>query len=574
MKLKLLWAAMLSTALVGCGGEDGKDGSNGTNGVDGTNASAQTIALTQAGRTASQGYDASAAEILDYDKSQQRIMVVNADNGKVDVFNATTLSALNAPAASIDLAQMLVDNALVSATSEVGAANSLSISGNLMAVAVEANPKTNNGWVMFINLSDLSFAQAVSVGALPDMVTFTPDGRFVLTANEGEPSSDYTTDPEGSVSIITVADYSVSTLGFTDYNSGGSKNADLPTGKMVLDGYNASVAQSLEPEYVAVNDDSTKAYAMMQENNAYAIIDLASKSIEKIVGLGFKDYNLPGNELDASNKDGVNLKNWPAKGIYMPDSIDTFTYNGQTYLITANEGDSREDWLNEVTDQASCETSGYYFSGGKCRDELQLKDLSDSDMTITGTALDGLDSDTTLGRLKFSYFTTKVMNAGTAIDKLYAYGARSFSIWEADTGTQVFDSGSDFERLTALRYGDDFNNNNDENEGDTRSDDKGPEPEALTIGTIGTHTYAFIGLERMGGIMVYDISNPFAPSYVQYINNRDLTVSPSAGSDAGDLGPEGMKFVAAADSPSGKPLLLVASEVSGTTTAYEINITN
>lgn len=576
MKLKLLIGLLLSASLVGCGG-DGKDGTNGT---DGTNASAQVIGLKQAGRTTSQGFDVSAAEILDFDKTNKRIMVVNANSGKVDVFNATTLSSLNAPASSLNLAQMLVDNKIVSATSEVGAANSLSVHGDLMTVAVEANPKTNTGWAVFIKLSDLSFSKAVTVGALPDMLTFTKDGSTVLVANEGEPSTDYSIDPEGSISIIKVSDFSVTTLGFTDFNTGGSKNSSLPTSKMILDGYSAtnsgnkaSVAQSLEPEYIAFNADNTKAYVALQENNAYAVIDLSKKSIEKIIGLGFKDYSIPGNELDASNKDGVNIRNWAAMGMYMPDSIATFTYEDKTYLLTANEGDSREDWLNEITDQTKCESAGYYFKS-KCRDELQLKDLSDSDLTITGTPLAGLDTDTTLGRLKFSYFTTKVKNGGTSTKKLYAFGGRSFSIWDAETGEQIFDSGSRFERLTALKYGENFNNNNKKNSGDSRSDDKGPEPEALTTGQINGHTYAFIGLERMGGIMVYEISNPYAPSYVQYISNRDLTVTPSASTDAGDLGPEGFKFVSASDSPSGKPLLLVASEVSGTTTAYEINVTN
>jgi len=159
-------------------------------------------------------------------------------------------------------------------------------------------------------------------------------------------------------------------------------------------------------------------------------------------------------------------------------------------------------------------------------------------------------------------------------EKLYAYGGRSFAIWNAATGELVFDSGSAIERLTAQKYGLDFNNNHDETKGDSRSDDKGPEPEGLVLGVINGHTYAFIGLERMGGILVYDISNPYAPRYVQYTNNRDLSLdSAVVGAAAGDLGPEGFAFVDAAHSPSGKPLVLVGNEVSGTTAIYEVDVT-
>ncbi|KUJ75884.1 hypothetical protein AVO42_11460 [Thiomicrospira sp. XS5] len=577
----------VSLFLTGCGG----DGHDGSDGVDGKDASSQVVGLERVGRTASQGFDVSAAEIVDYDKQHNRIFVVNADSGRVDVFSDLT-SAQPALYGSLDLAQMLVDNAIVSATSEVGAANSISVYGDYAAVAVEANTKTDNGWVIFLNTSDLSYARAVQVGALPDMVTFAPDGSKVLVANEGEPNSDYSVDPDGSVSVVSMSDYSVINIGFTDFNVGGSRNGELPTDKMVLDGFSATtsdnkatVAQSFEPEYISVAADNSKAYVTLQESNAVAVINLNDSSVDKIIGLGFKDHSIPGNELDASQKDGVHIQNWPVMGMYMPDSITSMTYNGKTYLLTANEGDDRQDWLENVTDQAACEAAGYYFdSSDNCVDAFSAKDYYDSDnvtldSNMTSSDNGGFGDDDELRRLKFSYHTSVVQNGGTDFEKLYAYGARSFTIWDAETGEQVFDSGSDFERLTALRYGDDFNNDNAENSGDDRSDNKGPEPEAITVGQVNGHTYAFIGLERMGGIMVYDVSNPYAPQYVQYINDRDLSIDPDDNSgstysvDAGDLGPEGFKFVSASDSGSGKPYLIVGNEVSGTTAIYEVKLT-
>ncbi|MDY0164102.1 choice-of-anchor I family protein [Desulfobotulus sp.] len=580
----------------GTPGTEGPQGSDGAKGQDGRDGAGQVLAMERIGRTQSQGFNVSAAEIVAFDTVHKRIFSVNARTGRVDVFNAETLTDTAIPLlVSLDLGEMLVNAGKVAGKNLVGAANSIAIHGDLAAVAVEASPKTNPGWVVFFHTGNMGYLEAVSVGAQPDMVAFTPDGSQVLSANEGEPDAGYQVDPEGSVSIIRVADYSVTTIGFEDFNEGGPRHGELPLKKMVLDGYSAtnpgnraSVAQSLEPEYIAFNEDGSRAYVALQENNAIAVLNLTNNRVEKIWGLGFKDHSIPGNELDAGDEDGgVRIKNWPVKGIYMPDSIATMTFNGKTYLLTANEGDSREDFLTGISDQTSCEASGYYFRSGECLDEVRVKHLVSRGGLTLGAGLAGLDTDANLGRLKASYHTTRILNGNSRtngtdktkpIETVYAYGGRSFSIWDAETGEQIFDSGNQFEVLTALRYGEKFNNNHSENKGDSRSDDKGPEPEAITVATIKGHTYAFIGLERMGGIMVYDVSNPYAPSFVHYINNRDLDVEPAGDatsytSDAGDLGPEGFHFVDEASSPSGSPLLIVGNEVSGTVGIYEIRTT-
>ena len=442
---------------------------------------------------------------------------------------------------------------------------------------MEASPKTDAGWVVFLNVSTLAYVNAVQVGALPDMLTFTPDGSRVVVACEGEPN-DYTVDPEGSVDIIRVSDFSLHRAGFTDFNTGGARAAELPAevrifGQIVDAGgvpvRSSTVAEDLEPEYVAVSKDSATAYVTLQENNAIAVVDLATATVSKIFALGFKDYRLPGNELDASDKDGaVNIRNWPVYGMYQPDSISVYRVNGIDYLVTANEGDSRADWGIAQTGGATD------FAGDPLNvnmEEFRIKDLPLDPAIFPDAAT--LQTNAQLGRLRV---TSKLgFNGATGFfEKLYAYGGRSFAIWNAATGELVFDSGSFFERLTAQKYGINFNNNHEENAPDGRSDDKGPEPEGLVLGVINGHTYAFIGLERMGGIFVYDVSNPYAPIYVQYLNNRDLTKDPAVdGAAAGDLGPEGMIFVDAAHSPNGKPLVMVGNEVSGTTAIYQVDVT-
>jgi YVTN family beta-propeller protein len=285
-----------------------------------------------------------------------------------------------------------------------------------------------------------------------------------------------------------------------------------------------------------VSADGKTAYVTLQENNALAIVDVATAKVTSIKPLGYKDHSLAGNGLDASDKDNaVNIKTWPVLGMYLPDAIASYSVAGQTYLITANEGDARADW------------PGY-------NEEERVKDLTLS------PALEAFKSDAQLGRLNV---TTSLGAVNGVYEKLYAYGTRSFSIWNAQ-GQQVFDSGDQLEQLTKDLPQAKFNASHSDNKQDDRSDNKGPEPEGVIVAQFGQKHYAFIGLERMGGVMVYDVSQPTRPVYETYINTRSGAT--------GDLGPEGMHFVAADKSPNGKPLLVVGNEVSGTTAIYQINL--
>jgi hypothetical protein len=182
-----------------------------------------------------------------------------------------------------------------------------------------------------------------------------------------------------------------------------------------------------------------------------------------------------------------------------------------------------------------------------------------------------LQADAAIGRLNATTFNGDIDDDG-AFEELYVLGGRSFSIWAAD-GTQTYDSGSEFERITAQRYPNNFNASNDENDPEGRSDNKGPEPEGVVLGEIAGRTFAFIGLERIGGIMVYDVTNPQSARFVQYVNSRDFSKDPETElALVGDLGPEGLAFISAEDSPNGAPLLVVGSEVSGTTTIYQVDV--
>ena len=594
---KLLAVATIgfTAALAGCS-DDGDDGAQGPAGPQGPSGPAgddaveTTLSLSLMGRYSTGLFDESAAEIVDFDPATQQAFVVNANSGQVDVLDA---SSPHTPtlAMSLDVAaDVAASVAAIGSADDLGAANSVAIHGDLVAIAIEAAPKQANGYIAFYG-TDGHFINAVAAGALPDMVTFTPDGTRVVAANEGEPNGDYSVDPEGSVTVVDVsggaASATATQVSFSAFNNGGL------TGPVRISPKAASVAQDLEPEYIAVAGDSATAYVLLQENNAVATLDLTTNTVTAVSALGFKNYAIPGNELDASNRDGgVNIRNWPVYGVYMPDGADAFDFNGTTYVVTANEGDGRE-YLTDADDEADCTAQGGFdFDDGDCLhylDEIRIKDVTD-----TGASFDGdlytragadFEDDENLGRLKIianlglagacpSLATTGQPASGCEYEALYSYGARSFSIWNMDSGQPVFDSGSDFEVITANRLGDSFNASNDDNEGDDRSDDKGPEPEAIEVAVIDDKRYAFIGLERVGGIMVYNISNPESAEFVQYINPRDFTLTDPEDDLAlvGDLGPESITFVSDEDSPTGKAMLIVGNEVSGTTAFFDIDV--
>jgi hypothetical protein len=500
---------------------------------------AQDISLTPLGSYRDGAYNEGAAEIVAHDPQTQRLFVVNGAKRTVDILDARNPMNITR-----------VGNLAIPETAGV-AANSVSVRNGIVAVAVEANPKTSPGSVAFFTTQG-AFVKSLRVGALPDMVTFTPDGRYVITADEGEPADDYSVDPEGSVSIIDIS------KGIEATTQADVKTADfkaftrenLPAGIRIFGPANKPlvVAENLEPEYVAVTPDSKKAYVTIQEANAIAVVDITTAKVEKLVALGTKGHWLERNTLDVSDRDGaIALRTWTIWGMYQPDTIAGYTAaDGKFYLITANEGDSR-DWTgySEVARAATLRLDPRFYPDAAGL--LQASELGRLNVT-TATGDDDGDGD---------------------IDRIHVFGARSFSIWDADV-RQVYDSGNELEAAHEADFFLSFNTSHTNNTRDDRSDDKGPEPEAVTIGTVRGRTYAFIGNERQSNIVVYDVTDPLRSRYVGQWWNRDFNAATNTVA-AGDLGPEGMVFVEAANSPNGRPLLIVANEISGTTTIWQVN---
>ncbi len=473
------------------------------------------------------------AEIVAHDPVSQRLFIANSLGAKIDIIN------FDNPATPSLITSIPV--------SPYGNINSLTVKNGIVAAAIENAVPEAAGKVVFFDTNGVFISQ-VNVGAMPDMITFNHAGTKVLTANEGQPNNAYTIDPEGSVSIVdisggvaAVTQANVTTASFGPFNG---QVAALKAAGVRIFGPGATVAQDMEPEYITISDDDQTAWVTCQENNAIATVNIATATITDIKPLGTKDHMLSNNALDANDQGGViQIANWPVKGLYMPDAVASFTTGGQTYLITANEGDSRE-------------YSGY----------SEIKRLSDASYQLDPVAFPYPEViKANLGRLNITTASGDTDNDGD-FDEIHAYGGRSVSIWNATTGALVWDSGDDMELMLSQHpvFSAIFNASNANNTLKNRSDDKGPEPEGVTVATINNKTYAFIALERMGGCMVYDITNPAAPVFTDYKNTRTIA------SYGGDQGAEGIIYIKAEDAPNGVPIVILANEVSSTLSIFQV----
>ncbi|WP_292008308.1 choice-of-anchor I family protein [Chryseobacterium sp.] len=428
-----------------------------------------------------------------------------------------------------------------------GGITSIAVKNGIIVVSSPNADPQQNGSVVFFDING-NFLKQLNVGALPDMITFTPDGTKVLTANEGEPNDAYTIDPEGSVSIIDISggisnltQNNVTTLNFNNFDS--QESALMVTGLRKVKS-TSTLSQDLEPEYITVSSDNQKAWVTLQENNAIAEINLVTKTITDIWGLGKKDMSQPGNGFDASdNNNEILIANWPVKTYYTPDAVQNYKVGNTHYIVTANEGDEKD--LSGFSERTTVGANGYNLDPTLFPHSSVLKESYN------------------LGRFRVTSVNGDTDN-DSQFEEINALGARSFSIFNADTKQIVYDSGDQFERYIAAHHADLFNADNESNTPKSRSRAKGPEPEGVALATISGQTFAFITLERTGGVMVYNITDPNNVTFTDYKNPR------STSAYGGDNGPEGIIYIAPENTTTGKGYIIVANEISGTLSMYEV----
>jgi 2',3'-cyclic-nucleotide 2'-phosphodiesterase (5'-nucleotidase family) len=483
------------------------------------------------------------AEIVSFDPTVDRLYIANSIGRKLDIINFSNPSSPQ----------------LISSISMVpyGNINSVTTNNGLVALAIENIDPQANGSVVFLNANG-EFIKQVAVGAMPDMITFNKTFTKILTANEGEPNITNTVDPEGSVSIIDLSpgianltDANVTNIGFTTYNS---QRASLVSQGIRVFSSSLTVAQDLEPEYITISDDNTKAFVGIQEANALLTIDLTNNSIISLTALGYSSYGSGSNNaMDASDQSGEILitGNLPIKGAYMPDALAFGTIAGQGFIFSANEGDSRELTTAAIIDANRISSTTF----------ANLDATAFPDAAI-------LKNSSLLGRLSALKYSGDTDGDGD-YDELHVMGGRSFSIWNASTGALVYDSKDLIEQIISKHpvFSAIFNASNTTGTPSlkNRSDDKGPEVEGIAFQMISGKPYAFVSLERVGGIMIFNVENPTNPIYVGYANNRSTTVS------GPDLGAEGIITISAEDSPNGNNIVILANEISSTLSIYQLN---
>ena len=526
-----------------------------------------SLNLTQIGRyeAGQTNVDGGVMEIVAYNAETGWAYAVNGQSGLLTAIPLKTLEEKDAvdllDGNDIDVKAMVEE---MDDSFQYGDMTSVAVSsdGSTLAVALQADGYADEGRVALFTCNEdgsLTLNKLVTVGVQPDMVTFA-DNNTVLTADEGEPREGYgegVTDPKGSVSVVDVAAGTASVVTFDSFDA--QRDSLAAAGVVLQKGVNPST--DLEPEYIAVSGG--KAYVTLQEANAIAVLDIASRTFTGVYSAGFEDYSVIPVDIDKKDDDYAPKTYESLLGIRMPDGIAAFEVDGTTYLVTANEGDARE-WGDE--------DEGTDYLNEDERDFGDGETSPTGAITVENSGLDG----------KVVFFLTADYD-GLDENKDYLFGGRSFTVYEVggDGITEVFTSGGDFESLTAEYLPEYYNSSNDNATLDDRSGKKGPEAESVTVGTVNGKTYAFVALERTGGVMVYDVTDPEDAEFVNYINSRDFssTVPGSEEYDDGELdkwvtggyvAPEGLAFLSASDSPTGSPLLLAACEVSGTVAVYDL----
>lgn len=497
------------------------------------NLQAQGIPFVKAHTLRVGGFNTGATGQISYDHTTNKLYSVNQEKLGFDI---------------IDYSDIFKPNLIqtVDVSGFINNIRSIESASGFVFIAGDGSSPQLPGKLLIYNSNGV-YRKQLSLGTTPDRMKFSPDNITLVIANEGIPDSSYSTDPSGSVNIINtvsginfLTQSDVKTVDFTLLDT----TAYDPL-IHIYDNAGQSPSQDLEPEAIAISPDSKKAYVVFQENNALAIIDLFTATLDTIFGLGYLDYGVY--ELDASDlANQVNLDSYPRLyGMHQPSDIEMFEENGEYYLMTSNQGAPRK-------------YQGY-------DETVRVKNQPVDPSKFSN--LQPLLQDTLFGRLNItSAFGDR--NGDGLHDSLLCFGSRSFSIWDR-SGALRTSSTDELALFISPFYDSIYNSSADHNASrKQRSDDMGTEPSAIAIGEVDGNPCYFIGLYQMGGIVIY-FGSGGNPGWDSYNLDRNFSV-PADDPMAGDLGPTDLEFVPANRTPLGIAQLFVANRVSGTISVYQI----
>jgi hypothetical protein len=471
-----------------------------------------------------------------YEQSSHRVFICQRGSNRLLVFDISDLTKVR-----------LVKS--VSLATNGNKPNDVAVMGNTVAVITQNSLPQAQGKVAFFD-TNANFLNQLSVGAQPKSITFGNGSNQLLIANEGAPSDDYTIDPIGSISIVNL--FGANPAMLTQANVAQIDFTLLDTvafndNVRIFNNANQLPSVDLEPEQIIALSGGSQALVSLSENNALAIIDYATNTIDTVIGLGLKNFNLPNQGFDGSNLGAIKIdRQQRVFGLYNPAGIAAFTKAGSGYWLTTNQGTPRNYSAYsevEVFKNLPLGASGFPNRSVQIRDSI-------------------------IGQLEVSKELGKARN-GFVHDSAVAFGGRSFSVWN-NTGQLIWDSGDEIEQTLATLQAANFNANSFSNQSRKASSPaQGAQPNAIAIGTVDGVRYAFITLKEMGGILIYNLNNPSAPVFEQYLLDRDFN-QPANDTAAGDLGPTKITFTPAGQSPNGIALLMVSSAVSGSFTIYQM----
>jgi 2',3'-cyclic-nucleotide 2'-phosphodiesterase (5'-nucleotidase family) len=499
------------------------------------------------------GGSAAGAEVVAHDAARGLIYVLGGQG--VDALDATT----GALAFSIPKSAIQVPGG--GAAMALGNGNSVAISGNNLAIAMDGPAAGQPGVVAVFTVSGApgawtaSWRATAEVGVIPDMITFTADGTRLLAAIEAEPTSGYTVDAPGGIAVIDVASWTSTFHGFSAFDA--QVEALRASGVKIANGFGAGntalPSTDLEPEYITVVGNT--AYVTIQEANALGVFNLTpgAEGWTAVLPLNLVDHSVIGNGIDTSDRDGGALiRNVPIQGMQQPDAIQSFEMGGNTYLIIANEGDAREYGGTDGVFNEAVRISALVPAAGQAT-PAGMPALDPALLAQVQSRLSAAD----LGRLDVSRWAGDTDGDGD-LDQLHVFGGRSVSIYQV-TGTpeapgiqEVWNSGQLIDQIIASQMPALYDDN--------RSDNKGAEPEHVTLGTVDGDLYAFVGLERANANIAFRINGPTGTDFD--VEFAGLLRNP------GDTAPETSVFIPATGSTPAR--LVVANEVSTTTTVFDV----